>query len=75
MVPLRNATAPRWLAQHGGGGAGAGLVHYGMYGIIMTLSLNLQGFWESCELLKGRYGLKVREMLKHIVDFLGTGPH
>lgn len=33
------------------------------------------GVWESCALLKGRYGLKVREMLKHIVDFLGTGPH
>lgn len=66
MVPLRNATAPRWLAQRGGG-AGVGLVRYGMYGI-MTASLG-------CELLKGRYSLKVREVLKHIVDFLGTRPH
>lgn len=46
MVPLRNATAPRWLAQYGGGGAGAGLVRYGMYGI-MTASLNLGGFWKA----------------------------
>ena len=34
-----------------------------------------RGVLEGCELLKGRYGLKVREMLKHILDFLGTRPH